>query len=372
MRIGIITQPLRANYGGLLQNFALQTVLKRCGHEVITLDWPKKIRYHLKDLPTIYCKSIVKLFLKIDDNIFEKRRQERLFPIIAQNTQPFVDKYITSCECADLSKLNLDGFGAFVVGSDQVWRGLYNPNIYNSFLGFTKGATVKRIAYAASFGVDNWGFSDVQTRKCAELVQDFDAVSVREDSGVGLCKQYLGVDAEHVLDPTMLLNCADYRSLIQSSSVDRHSGQLMTYLLDLNTTKQNVIDCAAQQLGLEVFSTVSKYEDLHAKLSERIQPSVEQWLAGFDDANFVVTDSFHGCVFSIIFNKPFIVIGNERRGLSRFKSLLKMFNLEDRLFCSGNGSAMDIICRSIDWTMVNDRLAEWRNKSNLFLNDALK
>lgn len=97
-------------------------------------------------------------------------------------------------------------------------------------------------------------------------------------------------------------------------------------------------------------------------------PSIENWLASFDQAKYVITDSFHGSVFSIIFNKPFITIGNKERGMSRFNSLLKQFNLEDRLLVD---EQLDCITDP-NWVKVNNILNEWRKKSVFFLQNSLK
>ena len=98
-------------------------------------------------------------------------------------------------------------YDAFIVGSDQVWRPSYNQHLEQAFLNFTENwKNVKRIAYAASFGVDNWEFTKKQTKECKRLVQKFDFVSVREDTAVNLCKEHLGIEATHVLDPTLLLS----------------------------------------------------------------------------------------------------------------------------------------------------------------------
>ena len=105
-----------------------------------------------------------------------------------------------------------------------------------------------------------------------------------------------------------------------------------------------------------------------APLAERVQPPVEQWLRGFYDAEFVVTDSFHACVFSILFHKPFIVVGNARRGMSRFKSLLSIFALGDRL-------VMDVTqffhCSVIDWEQVDSLLAYERKRTCQFFDKIL-
>ena len=116
---------------------------------------------------------------------------------------------------------------------------------------------------------------------------------------------------------------------------------------------------------LKSFRVNSRYEDYSAPLNERIQPSVEQWLRGFMDADMVVTDSFHACVFSIIFNKPFVVVGNNKRGNTRFDSLLKTFGLADRFLYDIND--IERMNSTIDWDSVNAIIEELRNLSLNFI-----
>ena len=104
-------------------------------------------------------------------------------------------------------------YDAYVVGSDQVWRPNYNPFMKAMFLGITEREDVKRIAYAASFGTSKWEFSPQMTSECAVLAKKFDMITVREKSGVDLCREYFGVEATWVLDPTMLLNREDYEKV---------------------------------------------------------------------------------------------------------------------------------------------------------------
>ena len=101
-----------------------------------------------------------------------------------------------------------------------------------------------------------------------------------------------------------------------------------------------------------------------------MQPPVEKWLRGFYDAQYVITDSFHACVFSILYQKPFVVYGNKHRGMARFHSLLAIFGLEDRLVTTPE-EALDVIARPIDWNYVNTQLTKWRKKSLNFLTSSL-
>lgn len=328
MKIGILTLPLHTNYGGILQAYALQTVLERMGHEVVVIDTP-----NMKSSPSLWTigKRIIKKLLGRKVSIFSERKHNKEFPIISQYTQPFIDKYIHRKVVNTPKELKKEDFDAIVVGSDQIWRPLYYYEIENAYLAFAKDWEIKRVAYAASFGTDDWEYTSQQTISCRELLRKFEAVSVRESSGIQLCKDYFGVEATHVLDPTMLLNKEDYIRLIEASQTPKSKGTMLYYILDETPKKKALIEQIAKEKKLKLFRVNSRVEDHSAPLDERIQPSVEQWLRGFYDAEFVVTDSFHACVFSILFDKAFVVIGNKERGMARFNSLLEMFGLNNRM-----------------------------------------
>lgn len=366
MKIGILTLPLHTNYGGILQVYALQTVLERMGHNVFVLD-KGQIR-HLKvwEALWIYPKRFAVKYVKRKNiDIFAIRHHNKIFPIISQYTQLFIDKYIHVLRVNDFSKLNSHDFDAIVVGSDQIWRPEYNEKIENAYLQFAELWNIKRIAYAVSFGTDKWGYTAKQTNTCAALANKFKAVSVREESGIHLCHDYLGIDAQLVLDPTMLLSAEDYMEIVEKSNVKTSSGNLLCYILDENEDKHKLIDLIAKEKKLIPFRVNSKVENKKASISERVQPPVEQWIRGFYDAEFIITDSFHACVFSILFNKPFIVYGNEERGISRFVSLLQIFGLENRLILnSGEYSSKIGIYSNKD---AGRKLSALRTKSYAFL-----
>ncbi len=195
-------------------------------------------------------------------------------------------------------------------------------------------------------------------------------MSVREASGVSLCKKHFGVEAVHVVDPTLLLDRDDYCNLFEGKDIKPHQNGLLVYLLDQREENEKMISYFANTLGLPPFSVNSKYETpgFHP-VEECIQPSVETWLKGFYDANFVLTDSFHACVFSIIFNKPFAVFGNAKRGLSRIESLLSSYRLTDRIvYSTKDCEKLDGV---IDWNNANKSVAENREHSLRFLKDSL-
>lgn len=372
MRICILTQPLKTNYGGLLQAYALQTVLRSMGHVVITED-----RHENKKTLQQLLKYKIRVALGLFQHIYYPSAKD--YSIISQKTGCFKRKYITTTApiyTQDKSELLKYGFDAYIVGSDQVWRPFYSPGIKNYFLDFTVGMNVKRIAYAASFGTDDWEFSPELTVESSQLVRMFDAISVREDSGIELCERYWGIKAEHVLDPTMLLDKSHYQRIVSAEQEETHSGRLMSYILDATPEKKYVVNDVASILGIQPFSVMpqSQFVDVGRKgLDQCIYPSVTEWLKGFEDADFIITDSFHGTVFSIIYNKPFIAIANKDRGISRFTSLLKMFGLTDRIIYSFDKREIERLVKcEIDYNLVNEVIKREQIKSRIFLHEALK
>lgn len=364
MKIGILTQPLLNNYGGLLQNYALQQVLKGMGHEVETVDWFPEKAGALKEWLWQKKELLLRLLLK-DRERPRYQLTEKEESVIGRNTHHFTKKYITVCpkKVSRVEEFNdIDAeyrYGGYVVGSDQVWRPSYNSTMMSAmFLGFTERNDVKRIAYAASFGTSDWEFSFALTEVCARLVKRFDLVTVREKSGVDLCREHLGVEATWVLDPTMLLNREDYEKLVVEEKEPQSFGTLFHYILDPSDEKKALIERVAEEKDLKAFTIMPKCQaenrtrwDVKHRIENCVFPSVTSWLRGFMDAEMVIVDSFHGAVFSIIFNKPFWVIGNSKRGNARFESLLGLYGLEDRIITIGDAVNWD---KTIDWQRVNE------------------
>lgn len=372
MRLGILTQPLHDNYGGLLQAYALKTTLERLGHQVEIVN---------RRRGNIGVKRRIKLFIKRMIGRSSKfPLTEGQQKIISQHTRSFTQKYIVDItkpvySTADLKEIasNYDGF---VVGSDQCWRPRYSPKISNYFLDFLDNPETLALSYAASFGVDSWEFTEEQTAVCKSNMHKFNAISVREKSAVELCKRHLGTDAVHVLDPTMLLLKDDYIRLIDQEKEKTSTGRLLHYVLDSSEAKESLIEHIAGRLGYEVFSAHQKKKPNAStikNIEDCVFPKVTTWLQAFKQAEFVVTDSFHGTVFSILFNKPFVVVANMKRGKSRFDSLLDLFGLQDRLISNLDEVDKDDVMKlpEIDWTRVNNIVEERREKSLEFLRENL-
>lgn len=371
-KIGILTQPLGLNYGGILQAFALQHVLREEGYSPIILN---RVRSPYVRIASLGWNAL--------NFLLGKRPKLRILPnhkelgTITQYTTKFIDEHISiTDEIRSTNQLKhifyRENFNAVIVGSDQVWRKRYSPSISNYFLNFLScNHEIKKIAYAASFGIDHWEYGKKETEYFKALAQEFDAISVREDSAVELCKKHLGIDAVHVLDPTMLVEMSVYEGLAKSPFTEPSKGNLFCYILDRSPEKIALVKQVAEDTSLTPFELLpkKKYSEIKSakELDDCILPPVEQWLRSFLEAEFVITDSFHGTAFSILFNKPFIVISNLKRGLSRFSSLLGEFGLMGHLIDLGSSIQQKYSSPNFDWTSINERLRIDLQKSYSFI-----
>lgn len=343
MRVGILTHPQGANYGGILQCYALSTYLKQLGHTPIVIRresdkglflWAA-IRSILRALhfPRYY-----------DPNACDKTRQIR----------PFVEKYLARTHPirsqnqmnSVCDKYKLD---AVIVGSDQVWRADYAMNFgYNYFLDFVP-LGVKKLSYAASFGLNNWQYDSEQTSKIKQLLSSFSGISVREESAVRLCEENLGVSPKWLLDPTMLLKAEHYEK-ITSPRIIKDKYVFVYWLGDKSLVAKDIDNYKSQ--GYRIV-------DINLR-DEREQESVEDWLSYIKYADCIITDSFHGCVFSILFKKRFVVRMNKSGGTSRLESLFKMMGIS----MQSQGA--------IDSNFENKNLGHWRTQSYNYLSETLR
>lgn len=380
MKIGIITQPLATNYGGILQNYALQFTLRKLGHNPVTIDWNASNSFK-EELWRKKQRILYQLGVKgVEKPIYIPNKRD--FNIISKQIDYFINKYIERTDKITKEegfKKSVEGLGceALVVGSDQVWRPGYNGFPKAMFLDFTQEINLIRVAYAASFGTSKWEYTPQMTTICAKLAKNFDLVTVREDSGVSLCRDRLGIEAAHVLDPTMLLTKEDYECLVICEKEPQSKGNLFHYILDPSEEKKSLIEDVASRQGLKPFTIMPKCQaenrtrwDVKHRINDCVFPSVTCWLRGFMDAKMVIVDSFHGAVFSIIFNKPFWIIENSNRGNARFESLLRMYGLEDRMIDAANATPNDWD-KPIDWARVNGKKEEKRQESINLLKKAL-
>lgn len=369
-RIAILTQPIGENNGGILQVYALQSYLRNIGYDVLVINR----RYNNEGSDGFYnqfmfnVNSIVRFVFDVLRGRIKKNIKKRRNKIFIDNNIIMSRAITASDKLRDA--VVLGGFDAVIVGSDQTWRPKYSPDIYNYYLDFIEDrCDIKKISYASSFGVDWWEYDEVQTKKCRRLVKKFDLITVREFGGIGLCAKYLEVEANHALDPTMLFVAEDYKSkfkLCKSTITDN----LFVYMLDPEVLAEHVVNMI--KLGLPECDVKNQKIEKKKKyvVSRGELLSVSEWLLGIYNAGYVVTDSYHGCVFAIIFNKPFICVLNKRRGTARIETLLKIVGLENRAI-KEESELRNVINGNIDWSDVESRIAKKRKESEWMLKKAL-
>ena len=357
-KITILTHRLGHNYGGMLQAFALQRYLGSISpnSKIYT------ISLHRQTTPARRVINTLGVSLKrrrvFVDSLQIKHK-------IEQETGAFLLKYV---QRADGLSQNSD---LYVVGSDQVWRASYVDPVKYMFSDIINDE-LSRISYAASFGTDDLSeYTPEQIQATAKLAKKFSGISVREESGVAIVKDNWGLDALHHVDPTLLLNASDYSKVIDDEPTAKLEGSLFAYVLDRSLSNNAIIEKIEELTNLKQFELMPKeyrsYIDFLRNKEAYIMPKVEQWLRSFRDAEFVVTDSFHGTVFSIIFNKPFIAVGNKARGLARFTSLLSMFGLEHRLVSAPEQVTKKLVDEKINWTAVNKKIKAEQDRSMEYL-----
>lgn len=370
MKVGILTLPIGYNYGGILQNWALQEVLRSFGLRPLTiyyrgLNHRQKIYRWFNRLFVYIIKHIVRHPTRSLNHLpWDLRPYSPLLKFVKQHVNT-IDYMLLDTDVA----LKTKDIKAIIVGSDQVWRPKYNreylPTMFCDFLNDDSHITA--IVYAASFGVSKWEYNERESYMAQKEVAKFKAISVRETSGVKLCKDYLNIDVIRTLDPTLLLTKSDYLKLIPKGVFDLLPEKFMAvYVLDLTQEKKDLIEQIGKELGLEPFyfgNTETDGENL---------VSVETWLGAIMKSQFVITDSFHGTAFSINFRRPFISIINRSRGADRFISLLQMFDLEDRLIdLSVVSLPFKLTCKSISWDSIARTQEIERKKSIRFLKSNL-
>lgn len=364
------------NYGGILQAWALQQVLQDLGHDSrvdsTRSSQPAALRRFAKEarqfaidrlcparfVPARFVKGIATR---------EANRDILRFPREHIRSVPLYQGG------GEVSQKVLDLAEAFVVGSDQVWRTSY-MDVSSFLLDFLpEERPALRVAYAASFGVDTTdGFTPELTAQTKKLAQRFKAISVREESGVAMAQELWGMQAVRVIDPTLLLPPARYETMMGENSV---RGGLASYILDASTASSVLVDEAASHIGTSVRHlfppTATSITDLRRHPERYRRPSVGEWVRTIARADAVVTDSYHGTLFSILFNKPFLVSLNAKRGTTRFETILQLLRLEDRIV-QHDGEDLARLEVPIEWEAVNARIAAEREQGIDFLTTALQ
>ena len=255
-------------------------------------------------------------------------------------------------------ELKREDYDILMINSDLCWT--YSNKLYfydNAFLKFAQYWNVTKFIYAASMGTMRWFFSKRDDIMAKELLKDFKGISFREIGTAKMAEEHLGINSTFVLDPTLLIDKSYYLDLIKNykREFDFNKKYIMIFQLDENKMIKKFINKAAKILNFTIY-----------KVSHQDEYYVENFIFAMNISQAVITDSYHGTIFSIIFNRPFISFVNERRGAQRFISLKNTFNLNNRIINQTNSEAN--ISLLIEPLNINQtKLNELKNISINFL-----
>lgn len=365
MKAYILSLPLNWNYGGILQQFALQKILKDMGlcvkllsrrksrnlffEALVSFKWGilypmlSKLRYFRQSNPAVCVESFKKNYLTITKDVFSGKNLK------------------SQVSDADLC----------IVGSDQVWNPEACPCLEDYFFDFIeKDSKIKKVAYAASFGKDTFDIGQNKILQISSLIKDFDAISLREDSGVSILTKTFNISDVKVLpDPVLLLEPKFYNEVIGKKV--RKKQQLFAYILDQTEAKRKFIELVAKTLNLEIIYFLPFKGHSRSKKTYFFEKecTVENFLSGFRDSAFIVTDSFHGTLFSLIFNVDFLSFRNEERGSTRFENILEKVQLTNRLISPFDD--IDLINNKVNWDEVNHVLYALRELGKNFIKEQI-
>lgn len=369
------------NYGAVLQAAALESIISDLGFSVEHIDYIPQKNSENEPLKFKLRRLIVRIleFVKLK-KIFISLRGDKIYvkdEVTGNHIfEEFRGKWLKRSagkfhKASDLKAIK-DDYDSIIVGSDQVWRPrMYvNPfsDAYAYFLQFA-GKDTKKVSYAASFGVDEWEKSlhPLITSEVSNAIKQFDAISVREASGVDVCKEQFDVESVHVLDPTLLAGKGFFENIIEDEKVNICGGKVGYYKLDSDSQFISQLNIIAKNLNTSISNiyynkTPSGYE----------YNTVASWLANIRDCKLIVTDSFHCVCLAIIFQKEFLCIGNKERGLARLHSLLNILGIEERLIEDElDFSKVYDLLPAIDYESVNRQLESLKGNSKDFLMRAL-
>lgn len=370
MKIGIMTfWESQENYGQLLQAFALQKQLLEMGHE------PFLIKFHRVAPASKELKHRIKNFKLAR---FVKRRLQTIGLLPSKPSRGFDAFRKNHLTIGDNSYFDLKSLyanppiaDAYICGSDQVWNSSFMISCEPFLLGFGP-ASVKRVAYAASFGNSN--LSDDIKIMFEKHLRSFHAVGVRESGGLKLCQEVLNYkDAALVADPTLLFNKEEWSKLLDIKKNDSTKGKkafIYTLANSQINDKAKYIEFAKNLPETEVVHVTANND-----VGGNLFPTIPGWITEIANANFVITNSFHGMVFCIIFNRNFVILPNTGKAVGmndRIMSILKKLGLEEHAATDFNAEEMThLTTKKVDWPSVNQLIKDWAVESKTFLKNAL-
>lgn len=365
MKVGILTYHRAENYGALLQSYALKTYLEGLGHEVSFVDyWPEYHEDYFRIFPRIKfrgCNLAKKAYILYMTLVwgFARHKRKHVFEqfMFEKLGLPARPKYTKPSDvCAE--------FDVVFYGSDQIWRKQKLPGFPGRdswYLG-SDNIIAKKIAYAASLGAS--AFESSEETEIVQRLSAFQALSVREES-LQESLGRLGVSSTLVVDPVFLLPSEQWRELAKESTCKTGKYILLYNLLDSQESKVFAEKLAQERhLPVREITKVFGFRKLGSRYIH--SASVQEFLNLIDNAEFVVSNSFHGVAISILFKKQFYAVGMGKRA-DRVKSLLKQLDLVERYLSADNQDEMP----SIDYSGIEGLLTQYKAVSESFIRGVL-
>lgn len=369
MKAAIITLALSNNYGAALQTYALAKKTKDFGVDTVVYKY-NDLRRMTYGVP--FHKKVLSTVWRHVKDAFSLWQKKKGFNDFRENYIPFTPKRYHNND--ELKNAPQD-FDVFISGSDQIW----NPDVFlfdtSYFFDFIPD-DCKRISYASSFGKST--FNESHMEKCGELLSIYSSISVREESGIEIVKELCGKDAECVLDPTMTLEAYEWDEIAESAKYKAKNFKgILCYIMPGDNKVVSSIVMVARQLqaktGLPVkYIGIKEYDIFKFGVKDcDIFVSPMDFVAYFKNAEYVVTNSFHGTAFSLIYNKKFYIPINDelKKGKAlheRVLSITKKLDAENALVSTSN-----LELKELDLEKIQNKLSVERKKSLSFLKDSL-
>lgn len=371
LKIGIMTWLHNGNYGTVLQAYALQHYLRSEGYDVQNIDFSPTVVEKVKNL--IKSKNSFTLFSeKFEAMLTRKKADQDKLRIKEDKFNEFLSsKFMLTkpfYKADDLSELK-GKYDAYICGSDQIWSPtLLNPAYYFNYL--SKNDT--KIAYACSFAVNQ--IPDNKKDKIKGYLKDFSKISVRENQGKEIVKDLVGLDVPVLVDPTLLLNKSEWDKIASDNIVNKK--YVFAYFLTYNEKYFKKAEKIAKEMNctLVVVPTCKESYDINADVMQDAGPA--DWISLIANAEAVVTDSFHGCVFSLIYSKQFFVFkrfadSNSKSQNSRVYTLLQEYSLNKCLIDADTAIDKAFIEQE-EFLKINEKIELNSNKAKKWLFDSIE
>ena len=252
------------------------------------------------------------------------------------------------------NEINRNDYDILMVNSDQTWRKDSEHFFYDiGFLNFSKNWEIPKFVYGASLGFDYWDYTKKEEDTIKSLLKNFKGISVREKGSVKLIDTHLGIKPIFVLDPTLLINKKYYLNIIKNFKIDKIFDNNFIFVYTLTNSKE---------LNIFIKNITEKYNNKIYIIDVNVANQIEKFIYGIYKSKADITDSFHGAIFSIIFNKPFISFVYEERGIERFNSLKEIFNLQDRIVSYNSSPDYNLIEKPLK---INKNLINYLKKKSI-------